>query len=443
MCSIFLTNRAPLDMQAVNKFLQPRGPDHTESYEREGVTFVHNLLSIQGSFTVQPFQGENVTAIYNGEIYNHHMFGTFASDGQCIIPAYLEYGSLFAQVLDGEFAIAVVDHAARCVIVSSDLFATKPLFVAVDGPYFGVASYASALTAAGFADPVKVPANSVWRIDLSGAPTVQPIGRLYEFSLTQYRRDFDAWTEAFELAVRKRAAGNREKVFIGLSSGYDSGAICCALKKLAVPFNAYTVLGKENNDVLMQRNAQIPAGSGHYFLIPDDGSRAVARQYIDRNVEEKYYVTYSAQGDYNEFGLKLHDDSGAVGLSLVCQAARQHDCKIYISGQGADEIISDYGFGGQRIYRHSNFGGKFPEDLSTIFPWPSFYGSSQESYLMKEEYVAGAYGIEARYPFLDRRVVQEFLALDHRLKNSAYKSAVRNYLEANQFPAAYDTKIGF
>jgi len=32
-----------------------------------------------------------------------------------------------------------------------------------------------------------------------------------------------------------------------------------------------------------------------------------------------------------------------------------------------------------------------------------------ESYLAKEEYVGGAYGIESRYPFLDKKVVQEFL----------------------------------
>jgi asparagine synthetase B (glutamine-hydrolysing) len=62
---------------------------------------------------------------------------------------------------------------------------------------------------------------------------------------------------------------------------------------------------------------------------------------------------------------------------------------------------------------------------------------------MKEEHVAGSYGIEARYPFLDRRVVQEFLALDSRLKNSRYKSALRAYLENNSFPTAFDMKIGF
>ena len=46
MCSIFLTNKPGFDMDAVNRFLRLRGPDHTETLTRDGLTFVHNLLSI-------------------------------------------------------------------------------------------------------------------------------------------------------------------------------------------------------------------------------------------------------------------------------------------------------------------------------------------------------------------------------------------------------------
>ena len=46
--------------------------------------------------------------------------------------------------------------------------------------------------------------------------------------------------------------------------------------------------------------------------------------------------------------------------------------KIILSGQGADEIFSDYGFRGKKFYKPSNFGGLFPDDLSEIFLWNSF-----------------------------------------------------------------------
>ena len=66
-----------------------------------------------------------------------------------------------------------------------------------------------------------------------------------------------------------------------------------------------------------------------------------------------------------------------------------------------------------------------------------------ESYLAKEEYVAGAYGIEARYPFLDLDVVQEFLWLKPEVKNLHYKSVLYHYLNKYNYPFTKDEKIGF
>jgi len=86
---------------------------------------------------------------------------------------------------------------------------------------------------------------------------------------------------------------------------------------------------------------------------------------------------------------------------------------------------------------------EFPEDLSSIFPWPNFFESSQEAFLVKEEYIAGAFGLETRYPFLDRDVVQEFLWLKPELKNKHYKSVLHNYLVENSFPFEENTKRGF
>ena len=43
------------------------------------------------------------------------------------------------------------------------------------------------------------------------------------------------------------------------------------------------------------------------------------------------------------------------------------------------------------------------------FSHGQFYESTMSSYMMKE-YVGGSFGIETRYPFLDRMVVQSFVA---------------------------------
>jgi asparagine synthetase B (glutamine-hydrolysing) len=116
---------------------------------------------------------------------------------------------------------------------------------------------------------------------------------------------------------------------------------------------------------------------------------------------------------------------------------------VYFSGSGADEIYSDYGFQGKKIFSHSNFGGLFGDNLQSYFPWASFFGSTMRAYLMKEELVAGAFGIEGRYPFLDVALTQEWLAIKVNLKNSKYKAPLAELLDKLAFPYTSGEKLGF
>jgi len=83
--------------------------------------------------------------------------------------------------------------------------------------------------------------------------------------------------------------------------------------------------------------------------------------------------------------MDMRRDPGAVGLSRLCHKARVSNALVYMSGTGADEIISDYGFNGRKLTPHSSFGGLFPENLTTVYPWFNFFGGTQRAYLMKEE----------------------------------------------------------
>jgi hypothetical protein len=53
---------------------------------------------------------------------------------------------------------------------------------------------------------------------------------------------------------------------------------------------------------------------------------------------------------------------------------------------------------------------------------------------MKEESITGGFGIEGRYPFLDRKVVQEYLNLVPELKNKEFKAPIANFLISNNYP---------
>lgn len=137
------------------------------------------------------------------------------------------------------------------------------------------------------------------------------------------------------------------------------------------------------------------------------------------------------------------DDQASVGLSYINRLARDRGALCYLSGSGADETMSDYGFNGTSFCPQSSFGGLFPDNLDDVFPWSEFFLSTQRDYLFKEEHVAGAHGMEARYPFLDPRVVQEFLWLAPELKNSEYKAGLHDAFVEWGYPFETRTKKGF
>ena len=165
------------------------------------------------------------------------------------------------------------------------------------------------------------------------------------------------------------------------------------------------------------------------------------QEYSQRQQEIKNCEDFVYSDCYKKYNIKK--DQASMGLAAICSRARDEGRKIYFSGQGADEIISDYGHAGQKYFKHSQFGGLFPAELEGFWPWHSFWDGTQIQYLAKEEYVAGHYGIETRYPFLDRYLVQEFLWLTHDLKNSRYKSVLDEYLQVNNFPYSPNEKLGF
>lgn len=388
-----------------NLFIQRRGQDFTSKIQKNGFTFIHNLLSITGEFSPQPYEEDNIVCLYNGEIYNHKFV---KSDGENIIPLYKKYGVNFPKYLDGEWAIALYDFNKKMAVFATDLFATKPLWR--NGLECG--SYESGVSGH------KIKANTIEIVTFDGK---EKSIKIHEWDLNQYKKNYNDWIKAFEKAVKKRATGS---CFIGLSSGYDSGAIACELLKEGVNFKSYMIEGKEDRDVLTDRMKLL----SNYEYINNSENYNEERDWIRTKVEDFKYKIKTKES--------LRKDSASLGLSKICRKAHADGRKVYLSGQGADEIISDYSL----LPYQSTFKGRFPKKL---FIWENFYNGCQYAYLGKEEYVAGSHSIETRYPFLDKDVVQEFLWLTPELKNRNYKAPIYEYLKRNNFPFKKDIKIGF
>lgn len=442
MCSILFSTKNSEEIKSLNYYLKFRGPDATECKTINNHLFIHNLLSITGEFTLQPYVSEGIVVIYNGEIYNYKEFGNYKSDGECLIPLYKEYGSSFIQKLDGEFAICLVDYSKNQVIISSDIFKTKPLFIGIDEDKVGCASYRTPLEELGYRNIQKAKPNTTYTVCLLTNRVLKEES-IYDFDLNQHKTTYDDWILAFENSIRKRIENTDKNIFIGLSSGYDSGIIYSELIRNKHPFYSFSLMGTENEKVILDRITIKNPEAQCYTLDKNSQDYSDSHYLIETNTEPFYYTIYSSTSTYNEFNTLLINDGGSNNFATICRAAKTVDCKICLSGTGADEIISDYGYRGQKIYQHSNFGGMFPADLRTIFPWASFYGSTLESYIAKEEYVGGSFGIEMRYPFLDKHLVQEFLWLHQDLKNIEYKAPIDYYFNKYKFPYAKQEKRGF
>ena len=67
MCSILCSNKNIKDHDDANYYLQFRGPDGTSIVKDEvnNFTFLHNLLSMTGEITSQPFQKDDIVCLYN------------------------------------------------------------------------------------------------------------------------------------------------------------------------------------------------------------------------------------------------------------------------------------------------------------------------------------------------------------------------------------------
>ena len=72
----------------------------------------------------------------------------------------------------------------------------------------------------------------------------------------------------------------------------------------------------------------------------------------------------------------------------------------------------------------------------------TFKRLAASSYIGMNECVAGAYGIEGRFPFFDRALVQEFLRLKPNLKNAEEKAPIINFFKEHNYPYTM-SKRGF
>lgn len=142
MCGIYLTN-IPYSDEAVSAKLGAiafRGPDYTGVKKINDITFGHLRLSILDldPRSNQPMTVENLTIVFNGEIYNYksikqelvelgHLFKT-ESDTEVLLIGYKHWGKAILDKINGMFAFAIYNADTHKIFAARDRLGVKPFY---------------------------------------------------------------------------------------------------------------------------------------------------------------------------------------------------------------------------------------------------------------------------------------------------------------------------
>ena len=348
--------------------LRHRGPDGHALRRIGPLALAHTRLAIiDVAGGDQPLDSEDgrVTAIVNGEIYNHrelrtgleargHRWAT-NSDSEVVVHAYEEHGVDCVRHLNGIFAFALWDDRERRLVAARDAFGVKPLYWWSDGRRVALASEIGALLAAGLVQPEvdrialdhylacrfvpsprtlfqnvhKLPPASVLVVHESGSPRVTsfrgPPGASFEGDDDELAGQL---AEHFTDAVERQMMSD---VPYGafLSGGVDSAGVVAAMKQRAeAPPSTFTIGFPGHGDVVDERK------------LAAETARMIGSDHHDTVMHETDFLTELAR-----CVPRLEEPCGIPSAPALLQLSRftaQH-VKVVLAGQGADEPHGGYG----------------------------------------------------------------------------------------------------
>jgi asparagine synthase (glutamine-hydrolysing) len=160
MCGIYGSTKLYTESQIFQKLnrVKFRGPDHV-GYKilDEKIIFGHNRLAIidLDSRSNQPFNYQNITIVFNGEIYNFKELQTelikygyefrTSSDTEVICASYFHWGNDCVKKFNGMFSFVIYDKKNNILFGSRDRLGKKPFYYINNGSWFEFASQPSQL----------------------------------------------------------------------------------------------------------------------------------------------------------------------------------------------------------------------------------------------------------------------------------------------------------
>jgi len=403
-----------------------RGPDEFGAYFDDYCALGQARLSIIDLSTgSQPLCNEDgrLWISFNGEIFNYielreelekygHKFRT-RSDTEVIVHAFEQWGTQCPERFNGQFAFVIYDRKNRSLFAVRDRTGIRPLMYCRHGDRFYFASEIKAI----FCDP-SVPR----KLDFRGLDevftwwTTAPPRTVFEgvneleaghyltvvngklsthryWSMqfpTEYDRDrsVDSWAEELHaLLVDSVRLRLRADVPVGayLSGGLDSSVTTALIKKFTdtkVETFSIAFHDKAYDESAYQKQMADFLGTNHHQVSCS----------LDDIAENFPSVIYHAE--------KPLVRTAPTPLFMLSGLVRQHNFKVVLTGEGADEILGGYDLFKETLIR--KFWARNPDSawrpmlLKKLYPTLPLSGARARFYL-ETFYKAGLSQTDAYY----------------------------------------------
>ena len=380
MCGIagFQGHFEPTLLERMAASLHHRGPDDqgVEWIEKDRVGFAHRRLSIIDLSPLghQPMydQGKRALITYNGELYNYrelreelrakgYVFRS-ASDTEVILNLYLEHGVDMLAKMNGIFAFAIWDLAARRMFLARDQLGVKPLYYMQTPQGFVFASEIKALACVeGFDRSIDHSAlyyhlaylwspaphtmfKQVKKLEPGCALLIEKgtVARWWRYYDVPYTAEPDhlpveeairLTRQTLETAVRRQMVSDAP-LGAFLSGGLDSSAVVAMAAR-------ETGRGKKLTCYTIEAQGGAFAEEGFIDDLPF-AKAAAKRLDVDLRMVKigPEMATHLERMIYHLD--EPHADPAPINAMLISRMAREEGIKVLLSGGGGDDIFSGY-----------------------------------------------------------------------------------------------------
>lgn len=480
-----------------------------ETYNGMTFAFCRLAIQDLSEHAMQPMNSPDgqVHIVYNGEIYGYqklkdglkdkYQFRT-SSDTEIILYAYLEYGDKFIDKVDGIFALAIYDERVQKLYLYRDRIGVKPLYYYYENGRFAFASELKALTGMLQDVSLEIDATAVYdylfyqyvpepksmykHISKLRPATrlvfdiqenrISEINRYWNLSVNPdvgRRRKREEIAEELRGLIRQTVEEQLiADVPVGtfLSGGVDSSIITYETSRLKPEVNAFSIGFKEaqfDESGRAKKFCQEKHISLHQKILRSENIRQI-------------------KDDLSEWYDEPFADVSAYPTYLVSKLARTK-CTVVLTGDGGDELFGGYGHYkvvasmGNKLKKENVYAQyakaadsvedfrikwNIPEDYDPYWHYDQYYNEEMpvftrmrymdlmtylpESVLTKVDRASMAVSLEARVPFLARRIVEFAFSLSQEeyLSVNELKGCLKDaYKEIIPYEILYGIKMGF